>query len=124
MICSPCQPTKKIPDCFDKLIIGLVEQALTDYYVYIKDLTTGGTIRVEATSNSGKELKIDNSSSFSPAHSYEVWVTLKSAATFEDRQQILIDSKTETKDCFSVRFDTSFTGGEKNNQDTVTLKAA
>lgn len=100
-----------------------MDAANTDYDVYIKDVTIGRTEKIPGTSNGGKELKININTYFTANHSYELWVTLKDANE-EDKQGVLIDSETSNKICFVLNFESTFSSGDKNSEDTITLKAA
>ena len=121
MICSPCRATKELPACLQRLHIGIV-QATTDYDVYIRDVTTGRIEKYTSTSNGSGLLSFDFAQRCAVNHAYELWVVLKDASV-EDRVDVLISGEVDPYQCFSISFESTFTGGAKNTYTEATLTA-
>ena len=74
-------------------------------YVYVKNLTTERDIRYSVTSSAAGLITIPiTPQRFSEDHSYEISVTLTTAAGVENKQNITIGG--EVSDCVAVRFET------------------
>jgi len=104
-LCTPCIPTFEVPTCTVNLTIGVVPDSTTDVLVYIQDLTVQGhPQQFNITTGGSGEVVIDLSTApdFMPDHSHEVWVTLASATSIEERLQITVGSQTEN--CVQLRF--------------------
>lgn len=109
MSCNNCTATKSIPTCTTDLIIGQIEDFDTDVFVFVKNLTTGYSLRFEATSEGDGTVRLDmtlvDPSFYNPNSLYEIWITLQDEGQ-NQKQIITIDS--ETFDCFNLRFNTLF----------------
>lgn len=104
-ICSDCIHSKPIARCITNLIVGTISSLNTAVYVYIKDLTTDRDIRYSVTSSAAGLITVPiTPQRFSEDHSYEIHVTLTTAAGVENKQNITIGG--EVSDCVSVRFET------------------
>lgn len=105
MACPTCTETKPIPKCVDSLVIGAIDDDLTNVYVYVKNLTTERTQRVSVTSDLSGVVSIlltDPDKEFYSANfTYELWITLRTA-TINDKLDITIGYT--TTDCFTIRF--------------------
>lgn len=125
MSCTACQATKIIPSCTDELVIGSVEDASTDLYVYIKNLTTGYVHRQEVMSNEyglvTLDLSLPDISFYNPNNTYESWVTLQDAQ-IDDRLPVTIGDDDYT--CFALNFEKVFDEtGIAATYETHTLEA-
>lgn len=104
-VCAPCQKAEDIPNCLENLEIGTISDVDTDVYIYIKDITSDNQLRFERTSSAAGLVTLtglDSEDEFMPAHSYELWITLKSATSIEDRETITIGL--DTVECIALTF--------------------
>lgn len=112
-VCNSCIKAKPIARCITDLIVGTIPFNNTDTYVYIKNLTTELDIRYSVTSSGAGLITIPiTPQRFSEDHSYELSVTLTSAANINEKQPITIDG--EVSDCVNLRFETIW-----NNDNTI-----
>lgn len=106
-------------------MIGSVEDASTDLYVYIKNLTTGYVHRQEVMSNEyglvTLDLSLPDISFYNPNNTYESWVTLQDAQ-IDDRLPVTIGDDDYT--CFALNFEKVFDEtGIAATYETHTLEA-
>ena len=112
-ICSDCIHSKPIARCITNLIVGTISSLNTAVYVYVRDITTDRDIRYSLTSSAAGLITIPiTPQRFSEDHSYEIWVTLATAAGVENKQNITIGG--EVSNCVAVRFETIW-----NNDNTI-----
>jgi len=97
--CSNCSPCKTIPTCVDSLLIGSITSLSTDVTVYFKDITTQKIYTFEETTDGSGNITVDlgTLNPINATHTFEVWATLKGAASIHDNETLTVGS-TET-DC-------------------------
>ncbi len=108
-VCDPCLKTELVPKCLTNLIIGTISSLNTAVFVYIRDLTTGKLLRFSEVSSGAGQVTVtglDTEPDFMPDHSYEMWITLQTAISIEDRETITVTSSLGdvTGTCFQIRF--------------------
>src|SRR3990172_10114696 len=105
-VCTPCIKPKPIARCITNLIIGNISSLNIAVKVYIADKTLDDRIiEYSVTSSAAGLITIPiTPQRFSEDHSYEISVTLTTAAGVENKQNITIGG--EVSDCVSVRFET------------------
>lgn len=102
-VCTPCTEAKQIPTCITSLVVGTIANLTTAVYVYIQDITTGRLVRLPVTSSgAGLVAATVSGEDFMDGHDYELWVTLASAASIEDKLSVTIEAVAYT--CFHLRF--------------------
>ena len=108
MSCSACTSVKPIASCLTTMIIGDAGGGYpnTLIYVYIRNVTTGKNIRLSSTTSGAGIIQPNVSTiSFLPNQSYEIWVTLQTAASVTDYLPFKIDGDPDnTYSCISLRF--------------------
>lgn len=118
-VCDPCTKTELVPKCLTNLVIGTIGSNGAAVYVYIHDLTTDKLTRFsEVSSGAGLVTltDLDDEPDFMPSHSYELWITLQSATSIEDRENIDIGGTNYT--CLALRFEDV---GEAYNSITLAI---
>lgn len=114
-VCTDCIKSKPIARCLTNLVVGTISSLNTAVYVYITDLTTERTIRYSVTSSAAGLITVPiTPQRFSEDHSYEIHVTLTTAAGVDNKQNITVSG--EVSDCVAVRFETIW----DNNNDIAT----
>lgn len=104
-ICTDCTHAKPIARCITNLIVGTISSLNTAVYVYITNLTTEREIRYSVTTSAAGLITIPiTPQRFSEDHSYELHVTLTTAAGINNKQNITISG--QLSDCVSLRFET------------------
>ncbi len=90
MSCNNCQCVENTPRCLTALIVGTITSNNADVFVFLRS-ARGRLERFSATS-SGAGLVTINSSSFEFMNGmlYEIWVTLATAVSFENKEDITI----------------------------------
>lgn len=120
-VCNPCLITDTIPVCVNSLVVGTISSLTTDVFIYIKDITTDVVVRFEEQTNGAGLITItglDTQPDFMPDHSYELWVTLESATSIDDREDITVPNAANTTECIALCFE--YTG---EIYTTITIKA-
>lgn len=104
-VCTDCIKSKPVARCLTNLIVGTISSLNTAVYVYIIDLTTEREIRYSVTSSAAGLITVPiTPQRFSEDHSYEIRVTLITAANVDMRQNITVSG--EIADCVALRFET------------------
>ena len=79
MSCN-CSQLDQIPECTDSILLGSIDPD-TEYYIYVKNSSTGFTYREEVTSDELGHIELDltqpDPTFYNQESSYEVWVTLR-----------------------------------------------
>lgn len=120
-VCNPCLTTDIIPVCVTSLVVGSISSLNTDVFVYVKDITTSKVVRFEETTDGAGLITItglDTEPDFMPNHSYELWVTLATATSIDDREDITVPNAGTTTECIALCFE--YTGEEYAS---ITIKA-
>ena len=109
MICNNCQRVKDIPNCLNALVIGTISSANTSVYIYFQDIR-GNINRLEATTSVSGLITIDLTATANDAFKfmsnilYDVWVTLQSASSITDKEDITISGDaTNDFDCLRLK---------------------
>ena len=104
--CSSCHKPKPVARCITNLIIGIISDINTAVKVYIADKTLDDrTIEYSVTSSIAGLITIPiTPQRFSEDHSYQLWITLSTAANVNMRQNITISG--DVADCIDLRFQT------------------
>ena len=97
-VCAPCFATKPIPRCTTKLEIGFAA-VLTAYWIFVKNVATGHTIRYSSTSSALGVVAIDDFLDLELADDleYEIWVTLANTTTIGARVTLTLGTDTYTR---------------------------
>ena len=105
-VCSDCLKPKTIARCITDLIIGTISSINTAVKVYIADKTTDDrVIEYSVTSSAAGLVTIPiTPQRFSEDHSYEIHITLATAANINMKQNITISG--DVADCVLLRFQT------------------
>lgn len=111
-LCNPCQAAGSLPACLDTLTVGKISSTSANVYVYIKNHTTDAApVRFSTTSDEDGYIDLDLGTwEPMPNHSYELWVTLRTAKNQdckEDIQPADCDSPyiTTAYSCFALKFE-------------------
>lgn len=109
MICNNCQRVENIPSCVDQIIIGSISTTDTNVYVYFED-DKGRVIRLESSSDGSGQIALDltltanDAFRITPELFYKVWVTLQSAASVTDTEDLTISGDVvNTFDCLWLK---------------------
>ncbi|MDX1373376.1 MAG: hypothetical protein R3321_12955 [Nitrososphaeraceae archaeon] len=109
MICNNCSRVKDIPSCVDAIVIGTISSLTTAVYIYFQDqrgvvnrltsTTSGaGLITLDLTDTGNDDFRIV------PNMLYDVWVTLQSATSITDKEDITVSGdNVNTYDCVSLK---------------------
>lgn len=107
MSCVQCKRTVPLNKCPDTLVIGTIADANTNVLGYIKKVSNGATQLFSVTSDGDGLVSVDVSGITDFLNTsktqFEVWLTLATATSFEDRLPITIG--TETADCLLMKFE-------------------
>lgn len=104
-VCSDCTKPKTIARCITNLIIGTISSINTAVKVYVTDKTLDRIIEYSITSSAAGLVTIPiTPQRFSEDHSYEIHITLATAANVNMKQNITISG--EVADCVLLRFET------------------
>lgn len=102
-VCTPCNTAKLIPACITDLTIGTIGSNNADVYIYIKNISTGRLLRFDATSNGAGLVIVDISSQeWMQNQAYELWITLATAVSIDDKENITISG--DSFSCFEISF--------------------
>ena len=105
MSCTPCSFTKPVPVCVQALEVGTITSLATAIYVFINNLTTGKTVRLDEVTDGAGLVTVDTTGlRFSESFTYELYVVLQAATSIDDRETITIDATEET--CLALPFQT------------------
>lgn len=127
--CSPYSKFIDLPICLTTLVIGTATAA-TDYYVYLRNITTGYLYRYEVTSDGAglislsiKDPDADGAAQFLPVpdHNYEMWITTQAATNTEANVSVTVNAIAYTGFAFSF-FKVYETGTDLAAYTTQTLK--
>lgn len=123
MICNPCIKTKTLPRCITSLNIGTISDINSAVNVYIKNVTVGSSLAIQATSDGSGDIILDTSGiCFIPEHAYLIWVT-DNTAGYEERLNVSVDG--ESGETICVRFEKVIgEDGEEEQFLTQTILAA
>ena len=104
--CSSCHKPKPVARCITNLIIGIISDINTAVKVYIADKTLDDRIIEYSVISSAAGLVTIpiTPQRFSEDHSYQLWITLSTAANVNMRQNITISG--DVADCIDLRFQT------------------
>lgn len=103
MACNECTSLESTPECSDSITIGKIT-ALTEAYIYVKNIFTGYIHREEVTSDADGDIVLNlsepDSSFYNSDSAYEVWVTLR---TDSERLDVTY-AYGLTDTCFNLEF--------------------
>lgn len=120
MSCITCTELKPLNRCFTNLNLGTYGSSSgVDLYVYFKNVATGNTRRVSATTGAAGAVQVTGIS-FVPDHTYEVWMNEESE-TQTEQGTFVIDSTNLT--CGLLRFQTFKDGSNAKIIDTTVTAA-
>ena len=105
-VCTPCTKPKPVARCITNLVIGTISSLNTAVKVYVANKTLDDRIlEYSVTSSAAGLVTIPiTPQRFSEDHSYEIWITLATAANISMRQNITISG--EISDCVNLQFET------------------
>lgn len=108
MNCNSCSIARPLNHCSDSISIGTFE-ADTDYFIYLKNISSGNTMRFEATSDADGLLIITTTAiEFVTTSDYELWATLADATNQHDNVLFSLGDGYETVNdvpCLLLKFE-------------------
>ena len=121
MICNNCSRVKDIPSCVDALIIGAISSLTTNVYIYFHD-QVGRLNRLEGASDGAGLITLDltiaanDDFRIMPEMLYDLWVSLQSAASITDKEDLTVLGSVTTQDCVSFKAEKV-----RNDIDVITI---
>lgn len=113
-ICAPCLNTQPVGKCTQEIVLGTITETDATLVVRIRNITTGVTVILDATSDGAGLITLDVSQfEFATAHAYEVSVIEAGESGLLD-----ITIGAETANCVVLNFE-----NEKNEDGEVTVTA-
>ena len=124
LICGNCRKVNDIPTCTNQIIVGTIADIDATLYIYFVT-ARGQVIRLDGSSDGAGLVTVDTSGlQFMSNMSYEIFITLDAAVSFEDKIDITVPGEADPKSCF--QFTPDAVRDTSDNQiafTTVTLKA-
>lgn len=104
--CLPCTPTKELANCVTSIIIGTISQANTAVFVYFENMATGVITRFDVTSAAGTGVVTITKGSviFVTGQDYEVWITLATATSIDQRLSYNVNGQANPVFCTMASF--------------------
>lgn len=104
-ICDSPLIAAPIPLCTTNLVVGTVTSASTAVFVYIQSVATGELTRYSVTSNGAGLVTIPITKNNMRDSTYSLWITLASAGSMEDREDITVSGTPTATKCIDLHFE-------------------